>query len=266
MKIAISTGTFYRVPFRRALELIKSAGFEYVELLQYWKGEDAWEMGQHLKGMKPKDVLAMVRESGLRISSLHDGGGVITEGIGSVVARSTYEYLEYGAADIPCVVFHTPHKRTDDARWWSRFRSVAANDLSALKEQAVICVENMLDFGGYTVPLLDPRDLLEFAADSDIYVNIDTAHYAQCGVDILEAATILRDRTRSVHLSDYADPRAHVFVGEGTLDLKGFMSTLNKPILHAATIECDVEYFEDNETRTIDRLRQAYRFAQTVVS
>jgi len=266
MNISISTGTFYRVPFRKTLELIKSAGFEYIEILQYWKGGDSWEMAQHLKGIKPKDVFRMVSDSGLRISSLHDGGGVIENGAESVVARNTYEYLECGV-DIPCLIFHTPHtqnQNTGDAQWWNAFQSVAANDLSALKGKTIICVENMAEYDGFTVPLLDPNDLLDFASKSHIFVNIDTSHYAQCGTDMIEAARILRSRTRAVHLSDSTNGRFHVFVGEGTLDLKGFMSNLDKSILHAVTLECDIEYFENDEAKTIERLMQAYRFVQTV--
>ena len=91
MNIAISTGTFYSIPFINALDVIKKSGFEYIELLQYWKGGDSWEVGQHLKNVSPKETLKMVKESGLKISSLHDGGGVIEDGKESVIAKSTYE-------------------------------------------------------------------------------------------------------------------------------------------------------------------------------
>jgi len=103
MNISIATATFYQVPFKETLELIKKAGFEYIELDIYWKGGDNWEAGQHLKSLKPREVLKMVKESGLKISSLHDIGGVIYKDRDSLIASDIYEYLEYGAEEIPCI-------------------------------------------------------------------------------------------------------------------------------------------------------------------
>jgi sugar phosphate isomerase/epimerase len=117
MKLSIASATFYNIPFKETLEIIKKAGFEYIELDIYWKGGDNWEAGQHLKNLKPRDVLKMVKESGLKISSLHDIGGVVYSDNDSLISLDTYEYLEYGVDDIPCVVFHTPHKKTGDIGW-----------------------------------------------------------------------------------------------------------------------------------------------------
>ena len=122
MNVSIAIATFYYAPFKEALELIKRAGFEYIKLDIYWKGGDNWEAGQHLKNLKPREVLKMVKGSGLKINSLHDIGGVVYKDSDSLIADDTYEYLEYGADDIPCVVFHTPHKKTNDISWWAKYK------------------------------------------------------------------------------------------------------------------------------------------------
>lgn len=263
MHIAVSTGTFYQIPFPRALALIKAAGFDYIEVLLHWQGGDNWEMAQHLRGIPPRDVLRMVEDSGLEISSLHDGGGVIEEGAGSVVMPCVYEYLEYG--DIPCMVFHTPHKRTDDPHWWENYRIKAGDDLRAIGEKCIVCVENMFHFPGYAVPLVEPAEMMRFISENGLYANIDTTHCAQAGTDIIQAAKALGGRVRAVHLSDYAEGKAHLFPGEGILELTGFFAALDKPKLHAVTLECDIAYDESDEARTIARLREARAFAQKMV-
>jgi len=159
------------------LELIKKAGYEYIEILQYWKGGNSWEMAQHLKNITPKETLNIVKESGLKISTLHDSGGVIEDGKESVIAKTTFEYLKYGASDIPCIVFHVPHKKTSDKSWPDTYRSVAGNDLKAIKNK-IICIENMPSFEGFAALSSEPYDLLNFAVENDIFVNIDTTHYA----------------------------------------------------------------------------------------
>jgi len=264
MNISISTGTFYQIPFPKALLLIKNAGFEYIELLAYWHGGDGWKIAQNIKDVNPREVLKIVKESGLKISTLHDGGGVIDDKTESVIAKSTYEYLEYGAPDIPCVIFHTPHKKTTDKHWWDTYQFKAGNDLKALKDKVIVCIENMLRFDGYIIPLLNPVDLMNFANDNSIFVNIDTTHYAQSGVDITEAAKILKNRVRTIHLSDYIDSKAHVFPGEGLLDFKSFMNELNKPAIHSLTIECDIKCDEKNTAGTIERLKCAYNYANDI--
>jgi len=264
MNIAISTGTFYKVPFINTLDMIKRSGFDYIELLQYWKGGDSWEMAQHLESITPKETLNIIKESGLKISSLHDGGGVIETGKESVIAKSTYEFLEYGIDDIPCIVFHMPHRNTDDKNWKETYKSIAGRDLSSIRE-VIVCIENMPSFEGFEAISSDPFELLDFASMYGLYINIDTTHYAQMGIDIIEAAKILKERVRTVHLSDYLSPKSHIYLGEGTLSLNSFIKNLDTSLLHAVTIECDVEYNESNIDKTIERLSNVLSIVKRMV-
>jgi len=85
MNISISTANLYFIPFEKTLELYKRAGYEYIELAGYWRGGE-WEMAQHLKDKRPKDVIRLVNDYSLKISSFHDMGGLIEEGAESVIA------------------------------------------------------------------------------------------------------------------------------------------------------------------------------------
>ncbi|MCD4669951.1 MAG: sugar phosphate isomerase/epimerase, partial [Actinomycetia bacterium] len=101
MLISISTANFFYQPFKDSLKIIKSSGFEYIELAGYWKGGDNWEIAQHLKDINPKEVLKMVNDSGLKIASLHDTGGVIDDSNDSIISSDTYKYLEHSKENIP---------------------------------------------------------------------------------------------------------------------------------------------------------------------
>jgi sugar phosphate isomerase/epimerase len=139
-------------------------------------------------------------------------------------------------------VLHTPHCRTADLDWWRNYRPRALAELRALAGERLVCIENMLPFPSYTVPLLDPAEMLAFSAEAGVYVNLDSTHYAQCGLDPRLAAEVLWPRTRTVHLSDYGDGHAHLFPGHGELDLAGFLARLDLSRLHALTIECGIPY------------------------
>ena len=67
MIIAMATANFYQVPFKKALNIIQKAGYEYIEPDGYWKGGDSWEVAQHIKDIKPQEVLRMVHDSGLKV-------------------------------------------------------------------------------------------------------------------------------------------------------------------------------------------------------
>lgn len=265
MNISIATATFFNIPFVKALDLIKLAGFETIELDTYWTGGDNWEVTQHLRNIRPKEVLKIVKESGLKINSLHDLGGVIFKDTDSVIAADTYEYLEFGEKDIPCIVFHAPHKKTDDRSWWSRYRKKAAEDLIQLRSKYLVCIENIQCFPGYQTSLIDPSEMLDFVKENGLYINMDTTHYAQCGIDIAAVAKASRDYIKGVHFSDYKDGRRHLFPGEGVLDLKGFLKELKSGSIHAMTLECNIPYEEGNPLVSVESMKRARDYISSAI-
>lgn len=265
MNISIATATFYNIPFKEALQLIKAAGFESIELDTYWTGGDNWEVTQHLKNIRPKEVIKMVKDCGLRINSLHDMGGVIFDDAGTVISADTYEYLEYGGEDIPCLVFHAPHKKTEDNTWWSRYSGKAAQDLKELKDRYIVCIENIQNFKGYQTSLIDPSEMLSFVKANGLYINMDTTHYAQCGIDIVSVAKESRDYVKGLHFSDYKDGKRHLFPGEGELNLQGFIASLDLDAIHAFTLECNIPYEKNCPGVAIDGMTRARKYVQSLI-
>jgi sugar phosphate isomerase/epimerase len=123
----------------------------------------------------------------------------------------------------------------------------------------------MTHFDGYTVPLLSPDELLEFSEETGSYINFDTTHYAQEGGDIAQAAAILKRRIRLLHLSDYGERGAHLFPGEGMLDLQSFFRELDRDSLYAVTVECNSVGGSTDETRLAERYAGAREYVETLI-
>lgn len=259
MLLAMATANFYTIPFEQALSLIHRAGFEAIELDGYWKGGDNWECAQHIKGIPPRDVLQMVADQGLRIASYHDMGGVIEDGNPSVVSRSTLEYLEF--YDFPCIVVHTPHHRTSDPDWWQSYRATAAADLRSIARGRLVCLENMIPFDGYAMPLLQPEDMRQFVLETGIHATLDTTHHAECGGDIAAAAEALGDSLKTIHLSDHAPGKYHAFPGDGILDFPRFYRAVD-PGAYLTTIECAIPHLMEDEERAVEACRVAREMAE----
>lgn len=257
MLIGMATANFYEIPFFQALRIIKRAGYDWIELDGYWQGGDNWETAQHIKNVKPGDVVQMVLDSGLRIASFHDMGGVIEQGADSIIARSTYEYLE--RYDFPCIILHTPCIRNEKAGRWSDLRKSIRRELDSIGKGRLICIENMKSFDGYFVPVQTPPEMLEFSEETNTCITIDTTHFAQSNIDLVDAAAMLKHRVRTIHLSDYHNGRSHVFVGDGDLDLKTFYRQLNPRDLYMTTIECGIPHIAEDEALSVEsciRLRK----------
>lgn len=262
VKVSISTSTFYNLDFQKTLKIIRSAGYDYIELTPYWKSHD-WEIAQHLKNIKPIDVLKMVDDNGLKISSLHDCGGTVTEYNKSFIADTVYEYQNL-TDDIKCVVLHTPHCKTDDKNWWGKYKKTALSNINSLNYKH-ICFENLDEVDGYIVPLIYPYDLKDFTEECNCNVNIDTTHYGEISYDIVKAAKILRDKTATVHLSNYGKNRKHLFYGEGEFDFDAFSNELDFNKLYAVTSECDIKHDSKKTDEIIDKTKKSRLFIEEIV-
>jgi sugar phosphate isomerase/epimerase len=265
MLISIATATYFFRPFEETLEIIAEAGFQNIELDLYWERKD-WAMAQHLKGCNAQETIRQIRQAGLKVTSIHDGGGVLEE------PHSAYGYVNPQLAEIldqldeapGCIVFHTPHiEGSQDAGWW---KTVSGEIVKALEPYRSGCpaltIENIPYLDGYTVPLVTPEALLDFVTEHDLGVTLDTTHYAQMGIDILEAAQILNGKLKTVHLSDYVDGTRHIFPGEGKLNLEGFFKVLPVSSLHSINLECSAVFPGENATELgtpalISRLKTA---------
>lgn len=265
MHLSFATANLYQVPFEEVLDLIAEAGYSAIELDLFWERKE-WAMAQHLRNVSPRQIGRSIRRSGLQVASIHDGGGVLEEpeSIKGYINPTLDAVLDATGSAPACIVFHTPHvEGTQDAGWWERIEGHIAAALHGYQKLgAFVTVENTPPFDGYTVPLTAPRQLADFATRHNLGVTLDTTHYAQMGVNVLEAARILRDHIRSVHLSDYRAGATHVFVGEGELNLAEILGSLDRSSLCAVTVECSLALPNGpvsalSRSEKVNRMRQA---------
>jgi sugar phosphate isomerase/epimerase len=265
MLVSVATANYYYLPFDRTLEIIAEAGFDSIELDLYW-ARGAWAMAQHLKGLDVRDVIRLVHRSGLKVSSIHDGGGVIedagtTQGFVNPLLAACLDALGYAPG---CIVFHTPHIEGDyGLEWWQTIAPQVVRVAECyMSDQTSVTLENMPPFAGYYIPLTSPQELIAFVSENSLGVTLDTTHYAHMGVDIVDAARVLKARIRTIHLSDYVEDKPHVFIGDGILDLGRFMRTLDVAALQSITIECSAGSLEENviemdQTQMVNTLKLA---------
>jgi len=268
MMISISTANLYDIPFERVLAIYKRAGFEHIELAGYWKGGE-WEIAQHLKGYEPGDVIRLVKDAGLKISTYHDMGGVVEAGAESIVSDNTWEYLQY--YDFPCLVFHTPHMKNADEAWWQAYRQRAIEDLHRVQGtgERIISIENLPplppQYSDYFMPLTNPAELLDFVNEANIGLNLDTTHYAVAGVDISDAARLFGKRVKTIHASDYQNGRQHVHLGEGGLDFAAFFGALHREGLHSVCAECAIAHDPLDDDIAVASAAQAREFLERIL-
>ena len=262
MIVSISTANLYFVPFEKTLEIYKKAGYAYIELAGYWKGGE-WEIAQRLKNYRPKEVVALVEKSGLKISTFHDMGGVIEVGAESIVSENTLEYMRY--YDFPCLIFHTPHKKNENAAWWSEYRAKAIADLHNIRGDRLVCMENLFAVENYYMPWVNPNEMLDFLNEADVYLNLDTTHCAHSKTDIADAANTLGSRIKTIHLSDYKDGVQHVHPGEGTLDFASFFKAIRRDEVHSICLECAIAYDANDNSVAVNSARKAREFVEKLI-
>jgi sugar phosphate isomerase/epimerase len=265
MQLSVATANLYMHPFEQVLGIIAEAGFQNIELDLFWARKE-WAMAQHLKDVPVKRVIQLVEQAGLRISSIHDGGGVLENEHSTIgfVNPALDQYLSEMDYTPDCLVFHTPHIEGDSGiEWWERFSGKIVRSLEKYRKAcSFVTIENMPLFEGYFVPLATPEELNAFVAENDLNVTFDTTHYAQMGTDIVEAAKILEGNIKTIHLSDFIAGRTHVFIGEGELDFPGFFDVIDKEHLNAVTLESSLSPMDNPNQEMIynemvGRMREA---------
>jgi sugar phosphate isomerase/epimerase len=264
MNITVSSATLFWIPFERSLEMIAEAGFQNIELDLFWERKE-WAMAQHLKGASSQQAVRSVERSGLRIISIHDGGGVLES------SRSTHgfinpdldQYLDAMGYAPECLVFHTPHvEGTTEEGWFERISGDLVKCLERYRTISTLTIENMPTFEGYSIPITTAEALKAFADENDLRVTFDTTHFAQMGVDILQAAKVLGNAIKTIHLSDYSSELRHGFIGEGGSDLAGFLKAIHPEQLIAVNLESNLSTRDKpdqtmSDVDLVGRLREA---------
>jgi sugar phosphate isomerase/epimerase len=264
MQLSVSTATLFWVPFKETLAMIAEAGFQNVELDLYWERKE-WASAQHLKGVSIRQAVRNIEASGLRIISIHDGGGVLksADSISGFINPDLDRYLDAMGYAPECIVFHTPHvEGSAEEGWFGRISGKLVEALDRYRPVCALSIENMQAFAGYTIPLSMPDEMKTFVNENILGVTMDTSHYTEMGVDILQAAEALGAALITIHLSDGTQERRHVFIGDGELNLAGLLNMVDRERLRSVNLECTLSTEEKSDQlmdsdELISRMREA---------
>jgi len=231
MKISFSTGSLFGLPLKTVFRLAADAGFEGVEVL----------VAPEVLARGAAGVLGLARKFGLSVNAVHrgllslPGWGETREGRVRLVELAR-------RLEAPLVVIHPPWKcRSMDDAVVTRYIQGVDVAQKAGGGEVELALENM-SFkreGDRLNPFTDLTNLRAFAGDHGLAMTLDTSHAASFGFDILESASIFRDRMKNLHLSDYK-PRSrllgnriltnhfaqHQVPGTGVLPLRALLASL----------------------------------------
>lgn len=198
LRVSISTFSFFPLPLRLALPLIREAGLDGAELVAPPR------MGERSAAR----LAALARRHALPILSVHQTllGPFLS------LPRRAAEAVELAVAlGAPRVVLHSPHA----PHWGDPAAARWLEALVRLQERAqqagiVISIENV-----DRNPALDPPVVLgemdalaRFAAAHDLGITLDTCHAMRTGArgpNLLESYRLVRPHLVNVHLSDWRD-------------------------------------------------------------
>ena len=215
--VTLSTGSLYTYGLARTFELMQGSGFDGVEIIV----DNRWDTRQaaYIKGL--------TAQWGIPVCSIHAPFQVISE-MGADypgTLRATIALAE--AVRARTVVIHPSSRGTPDLAAWLE------QNLADLQAQTpvLLTVENLPRKVEKRLGIL-PRDehvfwhpdaMRPFAA-----LTMDTTHFGVSQIDILDAWRQLQSTVRHVHLSDEYNGREHLFPGEGTLPLAGFLEAVGR--------------------------------------
>lgn len=244
--------------------MIAEAGFQNIELDLYWERKE-WAMAQHLMGMPIRQAVKCIENSGLKVTSIHDGGGVLdsSNSTRGFINPDLDRYLDILGYAPDCLVFHTPHiEGIQEDGWFDQISGDLVKCLDKYRSVSPVSIENMQTFDGYNVPMTNPESLISFIDANDLGVTLDTSHYTEMGIDIIHAVKVLGNSIRTIHLSDCSEVGRHVFIGEGNLDLSGLLHAVDREQLIAVDLESSLSTREKSDQKMKDdeligRLREA---------
>jgi len=220
---------FFHRPIVEAVEIIAACGFDCVEI---W-ADHVWD---EQNGASPAELTAALTQHRLQ-STVHcpildvniasPNRGIREESVRQV-CLSIDLARELGSR---LVVLHPGHKysrlEADEAHWRYQVESLT-KILSHAQEQGVLsAVENMDRHKEvYSVQVwADLERLFTHCGTPERWVTLDVTHlgHTQAVLDFIEQAAA---HIAHVHLSDCADGRLHLGLGQGSLDLQGILSAL----------------------------------------
>ena len=237
MKISISSGCFYFLPFEKTLDIFKASGFQYIEILGYWKDKE-WEVGQNLKGLSYRQIKEITQKKGLKISAFHDPSGAIYNLDDLAVTRQSLNFTNSQERNM--LVVHPPYSNTLNGNWWKTYETKLIEQYKILQKNYDICLENLCSFDDYKISLLNLKALKDFCENTNTFINLDFSHLIKSGLSLKESILRLNPLVKNVHISGVRKNKK-VFFDKSEIPVLDFIKFLNLKKVENITIETAFE-------------------------
>lgn len=154
--------------------------------------------------------------------------------------------------NIPRVVFHPPYITSLQPSFLNFFWSTS-NFQELGEGKVLISLENLPIKTKIKLPgfLNNPDQMRKFMSQRNLYLTLDTAHYASYGLELKEALKIFRGLIKNVHLTNAHHPFSddHLPPYKGHLELGSFLKELREIPDVFLVLEIDFGLLKEEEIR-----------------
>lgn len=261
MKISLSTGLYYNKNYKDILKLISRTKFRSIELF----------LNQAFIDVPLSEIEKSVSEYNLHVSSIHtppefltfpkkqserywiDKAEKMAQNLGAEVINSHMVVGKY---------FENTDKTLNEIH--------KENIINMKNNKNITVTTENLPFYAYGAFSSDIDDFKEFVLKNEVPVTLDITHRAANNADIIKNFKSIEKYIKNIHLSDYSENSEHKMLGEGRLDIKGFLKYLKECHYHGLlTVEYD---FEDknrnniqNDEEAVLKINQTYEMIKTYI-
>ncbi len=246
MKIAVSTGLYYKKPYRDILDIIMKAGFQNIELF----------LNQSFIDIPIEALIRELNKRGLCVTSIHLPLTTLAYSRNESEKYWLEKGIEYSSllnSKLITTHFHYPKGNrgmNNDKDHFELLLSMNPNfDFN-------ICTENLPYNDTFSI-LQGSVDLEKTLEKERLFLTFDTTHLATHNRNLIEEYIRFRPFIKNIYLSDYSEGNEHKVIGTGDLPIKEFIKALKRDnYTNYITIEYD---FENSKRNTIENDSEAIK-------
>jgi sugar phosphate isomerase/epimerase len=250
MRISVSTGTLFTFPLPKVFEMVRSAGFDGVELI----------INQEFQRVNSRLLMTELAEI-MPIRSIHapfmplDGWGTPVDSLKRSVELA-------GHVGVPLVNFHPPSWLGLELSFWRWLYSVQDFQKEVGQGGVLVAMENMPWVGTLKINphiLSHTNSLIDFLESRNLFLTFDCTHMGSGKANFINDFYLCYNtgRIKNIHFSDYGHGREHLLPGHGILPLSRFLNHLKTThFSETLTLELSPHEFPRDETLIVEGLRE----------
>lgn len=256
MVLSISTGLYYKIDYKKVIEVLSNSGFKTIELF----------LNQAFENVSISDIDKEIKKRNLKVASIHTPLEFI-----AFPRKESEEYWIEQSLEMAKILnarlinthmvmgeyFEKSEQGLDQMHKKNLFKYCNKGDI-------VITTENLPSYSQNA--LLGNMDtFISFITDNNIPITFDVTHCAASGLAIIDTFDRLKGCVKNIHLSNYGNGNEHKLLEDGDIDIVKFMEYLHK-IDYRGLLTLEFDFENPNRNKIIDlndaenKLRETYQF------